>query len=78
MEERVLLTAKEVAELTGLSEGTIRHFCSSLRIPFIRISARCVRFERSALMTWIADMAVPVNSGTPGRMAKQKSRLKES
>ena len=62
MGERMLLTAREVADVTGFSEGTIRHFCSERRIPFIRISARCVRFERNALEAWIASLAVPADS----------------
>lgn len=33
----ILLTAGEVAKLTGFAEGTIRHFVSQRRIPFIRI-----------------------------------------
>jgi len=59
--ERILLTAKEVADLTGLAEGTIRHFCCRRKLPFIRISSRCVRFERTSIESWIAAMAVPVD-----------------
>ena len=44
---KILLTAAEVAELTGFAVGSIRHFVSQRRIPFVRISARCVRFRRS-------------------------------
>ena len=54
----ILLTAAEVANLTGFAEGTIRHFVSQRRIPFIRISARCVRFRRSDIETWLEKLLV--------------------
>ena len=54
----ILLTAGEVAKLTGFAEGTIRHFVSQRRIPFIRISSRCVRFRRSDIETWLEKLLV--------------------
>ena len=62
MPERILLTAREVAELTGFSEGTIRHFTSQRRIPFVKISARCVRYRRADIEAWIASLAEPIRS----------------
>lgn len=47
-----LLTIREVAELTGLSVGSLYHFVSEGRIPVIRISGRCLRFRLSALYEW--------------------------
>lgn len=75
--ERILLTAREVANLTGFSEGTIRHFCNQRRIPLIRISSRCVRFDRNAIENWIASLSVPTESIDPNRVCKQKSRGKK-
>lgn len=63
-DERILLNAAEVARLTGFSEGTIRHFVSQRRIPVVRISARCVRFRRSDIDSWLEDMLVPSKDGT--------------
>ena len=57
-DEKILLTAGEVAKLTGFAEGTIRHFVSQRRIPFIRISARCVRFRRSDIDAWLEKLLV--------------------
>jgi excisionase family DNA binding protein len=54
----ILLTAAEVANLTGFAEGTIRHYVSQRRIPFIRISARCVRFRRSDIESWLEKLLV--------------------
>jgi excisionase family DNA binding protein len=61
----ILLTAAEVAKLTGFAEGTIRHFVSQRRIPFIRISPRCVRFRRSDIEAWLEGLLVL--SGDVGR-----------
>ena len=57
-ETKILHTAREVAAITGFSEGTIRHWVSEHRIPFIRISNRCVRFRREDIEQWIAGMSV--------------------
>jgi excisionase family DNA binding protein len=57
-----LLTVDEVAELLALSSGHVYHLISQKRIPVVRLSARCVRFKRSALDAWIAEMAVPARS----------------
>jgi excisionase family DNA binding protein len=71
IEEKILLTAGEVANLTGFAEGTIRHFVSQRRIPVVRISARCVRFRRSDIDSWLENHFVPVTD--PGRKEKGNS-----
>lgn len=48
-----LLTINEVAELTGLTVGTLYHFVSQRRIPVVRLSKRCIRFRHSDLSHWI-------------------------
>jgi excisionase family DNA binding protein len=50
---KLLLDVREVSELTGLSMGTLYHFISQRRIPFIRISSRCVRFRRKDIDKWL-------------------------
>jgi excisionase family DNA binding protein len=47
-----LLTIGEVANLTGLSVGTLYRFVSESRIPVVRISRRCIRFRLSAILRW--------------------------
>jgi excisionase family DNA binding protein len=47
-----LLTIGEVAKLTGLAVGTLYHLVSQRRIPFVRISARCIRFRLSSILQW--------------------------
>lgn len=48
-----LLTIREVAEITGLTVGTLYHFVSEKRIPVVAISARCVRFHPAQLDEWL-------------------------
>ena len=49
-----LLDVREVAAFLGLAEGTIYHLVSQRRIPFVRLSGRCLRFRPSDLEAWIA------------------------
>lgn len=64
---KILLTAAEVAELTGFAEGTIRHFVSQRRLPVVRISARCVRFRRSDIDSWLEQLLIPSMGDANGR-----------
>jgi len=50
---KLLLTIDELAEMTGLSVGTLYHWISQKRIPVVRFSSRCVRFSRPAIEAWI-------------------------
>jgi excisionase family DNA binding protein len=52
-----LWTVAEVAEFLGLSAGSIYHMLSEKRLPFIRISARCERFDPDMVMKWAAERA---------------------
>jgi excisionase family DNA binding protein len=62
---KILLTVREVAALTGFSEGTLRHWVSQGRIPFVRISDRCVRFLCVDIQAWLAAKRVAsVDTGT--------------
>jgi len=63
--DRLLLTIDDVSELTGLSQGTLYHWVSQRRIPFVKLSPRCIRFRRSDLETWLDEKVVPTE-GSPG------------
>ena len=52
-----LMTVSEVAEYLGLAVGTIYHMVSQKRLPCVRLSARCLRFRRSDLDEFIANLA---------------------
>jgi len=48
-----LMNVREVAELLGLSPGTVYHLASQRRIPVVRLSARCLKFRHSEILAWI-------------------------
>lgn len=79
MSEKILLNTRELAALIGFSEGTLRHWVSESRLPFLRLSARCVRFRLSDIQEWLAGKVVgpeePVGARTGelgGTRAKKK------
>jgi excisionase family DNA binding protein len=53
-----LMDIAAVAAWTGLSVGTLYHFVSQRRIPFVRISARCIRFRRRDIESWLMSKVV--------------------
>jgi excisionase family DNA binding protein len=78
---KLLMTVRDVAAMTGFSEGTLRHWVSQRRIPFVRISDRCVRFLLADIEAWLAAKCVaPVNTGTSKNeemfRAGKRSRIK--
>jgi len=55
-----LLTAAEAAQLLRLNNvGTVYHLVSQKRIPVVKLSARCIRFSRNALLKWLEEMSQP-------------------
>lgn len=57
IDDDCLLTAVEVARFLNLKHaGTVYHMVSAKRIPYIRLSGRCVRFSRRALLEWIGSL----------------------
>jgi excisionase family DNA binding protein len=59
-EDEQLLDIRKVAALTGFSVGTLYHWVSQRRIPFIWFSNRCVRFRRCDIQKWISEKLVMV------------------
>jgi len=55
---KLLWTVQEAAEATGFSAGTLYHWISQKRIPFVRVSTRCVRLRPQDVQTWISKMVV--------------------
>lgn len=54
-----LLTAEDVAEITGLSTETLAQWRSQRRgIPFLKISRNFVRYRQRDLDLWLADRLV--------------------
>jgi excisionase family DNA binding protein len=50
---------KEVAEITGLKERTIRAYVLNKRIPFIKANG-CVLFDLQEIDLWLKGKSVPV------------------
>ncbi len=48
-----LLRIDEVARFLRLSVGGTYHLVSEGRLPVVRISSRCIRFSRKALLAWL-------------------------
>jgi predicted DNA-binding transcriptional regulator AlpA len=54
-----LLSADDVAAVTGLSPETLAQWRSQKRgIPFIKISRNCVRYRQSDLDCWLSERTV--------------------
>ena len=51
-----LLTVKQIAELLQLNPMTIYKWTSQGRIPCIKFSVRCVRFEWDKVKKWFSTM----------------------
>jgi excisionase family DNA binding protein len=60
--DKLLWTVQEAAEATGFSVGTIYHWISQKRIPFVRVSPRCVRFRPQDVQAWISKMVITPRS----------------
>jgi predicted DNA-binding transcriptional regulator AlpA len=58
-----LLTAIDVARITGLSTETLAQWRSQRRgIPFIKLSRNVVRYRHGDLDEWLAERLVTVNA----------------
>ena len=56
-----LLTAEDVAQITGLSVETLAQWRSQRKgIPFLKLSRNVVRYRQSDLDEWLAERIVPV------------------
>jgi len=63
-----LLTAKEVAEITGLSVETLAQWRSQKRGPrFVKISRNFVRYWQSDLDGWLAERIVRTDEASQRR-----------
>ena len=52
-----LLNVKQAADALGVSERTLRNWCSARKIPFIKVGAR-VMFDKEDLKTWLKEKRV--------------------
>ena len=54
-----LLTAREVAELLGVSAETVLRWVRAGKLPAIRLPSGAIRFEPDQLDVWIEERATP-------------------
>lgn len=57
------MNAAQAGSFLGIEEKTVRKYTSERRIPFIRISGRCVRYDRQALSEWLLSRTVKPATG---------------
>ena len=58
-----LLSADDVARITGLSIETLAQWRSQRReIPFVKISRNCVRYRQADLEAWLTERIVRVEA----------------
>jgi excisionase family DNA binding protein len=54
-----LLTAREVAELLGVSAETVLRWTRRGMLPAIRLPSGAIRFREDALDAWMVERATP-------------------
>lgn len=57
-----LLTARQVAELLGLSASTVLDWFEAGKLPGFRLNGRAVRFRRTEVLEWLEQQRAPVGS----------------
>lgn len=60
-----LLNIKEAADFIGLSVPGVYGLTHKRQIPYLSLSARCIRFSRTALEQWLESKVVEVGSNKP-------------
>lgn len=58
-----LLTYSQLAEITGLSKGTLYSMVANGEVPHVRLGKRFVRFTEEAVQAWLASRAVDPKGG---------------
>jgi len=67
-----LLNYEEAAEFLGVQRGTLYSWVSLRRVPHVRFSGRCVRFDKAELGVWVEARRVSATGGVP-RVGVSKS-----
>jgi excisionase family DNA binding protein len=64
-----LMTAREVADLLGVSTETVLRWVRQGKLPAIRLPGGAIRFRRDEIEAWLTERATPrrgVLTATPG------------
>jgi excisionase family DNA binding protein len=62
-----LLTYAAAADFLGIKRGTLYAWVHEGRIPHVRFSERCVRFDRAELEAWVEKRRVKATHATGRR-----------
>jgi len=63
MTDGPLLTAREVAELLGVSAETVLRWTRRGELPAIRLPGGAIRYRETELDTWLATCSTRVDGG---------------
>lgn len=62
--DRLLLNAEEISQVLGIGRSTIYNWTKTGRIPSVRLSERCTRYNRDAVVAALAksyaDACAPI------------------
>lgn len=58
-----LVDVTRAAELLGVRPKTIRKMTSERRIPCVKLSSRCVRYDPAALAAWVETRSIKPSVG---------------
>jgi len=53
-----LMTSKAVAEYLGVHMNTIARLCGTYKLPHVRLTKRCIRFQKSEVDAWVRSRRV--------------------
>lgn len=63
-----LWDVNELAEFLGMAVGSVYHLCSENRVPCIRLSARCLRFDPDEIQAWVSRQAREQQQAAKGKV----------
>lgn len=72
--EKLLIDIRELSSLTGIAIGTLYHWVSEGRIPYVKLSQRCLRFSLTSIREWLAQLNEPARNEAFGPSRKTVTR----
>jgi excisionase family DNA binding protein len=70
-----LLTKKDVAIILEVSVKAIDKWVYAGKIPYVKISRKCVRFKQADVEQFLANRTVQVIPNPPGKKGRPRKRL---
>jgi len=63
--DKLLINVHELSKWTGIPTGTLYHWVAEGRLPCVRLSARCLRFQPEAIAAWVAEFIQSAEKPVP-------------